>query len=346
MTTSGAEHADPAVACGKKQAAAVDPRIASLPIVKKYAAQLKEVERLQLELAHQQHRSEQLQTEQAEFREELRKEKERLSKLDSLSKELKRKRDETLDELRAMDKEEQSQRKALSEKFQQTIGEISTRMESDAEEQMAVVQRNRDLKSRLSVMGQQVEIKSGQYEQLLKTRDVELRLAEARAEHMHEMAKGDRLRAEAQNKQLAVEVVKEKELKSQLDELKARFDDLQSTIIKSNDVFRGYKAEMEKMTKRIKVLENDRGCVLKRYGTKKKAADDAEAELAAQQAKHDGLVKAGDTVQGLLARLRSEKQDYECWKAACPEEYKAALAELPAGSPALEVLSLQKKKKK
>eukprot|EP01065_Artemidia_motanka_P020237 TRINITY_DN2423_c0_g2_i2.p1 TRINITY_DN2423_c0_g2~~TRINITY_DN2423_c0_g2_i2.p1 ORF type:complete len:374 (+),score=172.77 TRINITY_DN2423_c0_g2_i2:73-1194(+) len=330
----------------KEVVPAIDSRVSSIPIVRKYAEQLKEAEWSRSTIAHHTRLQETLLKEQEVAKQELESEKARLGKMESLAKELRRRKDEELDRLKKADLQEQEQRKALSERFQQTISDVTKRMDADAEEQVEVVARNKQLRSRLSVLGQQVELKTAQFEQLLKTKDMELRLAEARAAHMTEMASGERLKMEAQTKQLETESKDEVELTGQLRLLKEKFDGLQATIIKSNDVFRDYKAEMERMTKRIKHLESERGTVLKRYATKKRATEDMERELQAQEKKHEQLTRTGETMQGLIAVLRQEAEDFEAWKQACPEEYAAILKELPEEAPAAAEAGGQQRKKK
>ena len=149
-------------------------------------------------------------------------------KLEKLAVGLKEEKDRTLAEVREKEKVEAEARQVLTQRFQGTIAEITTKMEADAEEQGSAVSENKRLRIRLSTLGQQVDLRAQQYEQLLKTRDVELRLTEAKAEHLRDITKGDRYRLEIQQKQLIEESAKEAELKEQLSAITSKFDDLQS----------------------------------------------------------------------------------------------------------------------
>ena len=156
--------------------------------------------------------------------------------LENLAGELRKKKAEVLQTVKDKEVQEQEARQALNTRFQGKLAEITTQMESDAEAQMAAVNENKRLRIKLSNLGQQVDLKAQQYEQLIKTRDVEVRLSEAKAEHLREMTKGDLCRMEIQEKQLAEEKESEGKLKVELEGITAKFTELQGMHPNEHDL--------------------------------------------------------------------------------------------------------------
>eukprot|EP01063_Lacrimia_lanifica_P037392 TRINITY_DN7659_c0_g1_i3.p2 TRINITY_DN7659_c0_g1~~TRINITY_DN7659_c0_g1_i3.p2 ORF type:complete len:317 (+),score=150.93 TRINITY_DN7659_c0_g1_i3:45-995(+) len=253
--------------------------------------------------------------------------------LSKLSVDLRKKKDETIVDIKQREQQEAEVRQALTQKFQNTITDITVRMETDADEQMQAVNENKRLRQRLQALGQQVDLKAQQYEQLLKTREFELRLSEAKSEHLKEMAKGDRLRTDLQQKQLEAERTREAVLKEQLSQLTTKFDELQVNLTKSNKLFKEYKAEMDKMTKRKKQLENEKAEILRKHTNKRRTFDPLSVDVAEQRKKLEQLQKTEKAMTGVAEIMKQEERDFEAWRAACPEAYAAARAAVEAEKP-------------
>eukprot|EP01059_Diplonema_ambulator_P013824 TRINITY_DN24481_c0_g1_i1.p1 TRINITY_DN24481_c0_g1~~TRINITY_DN24481_c0_g1_i1.p1 ORF type:complete len:316 (+),score=115.27 TRINITY_DN24481_c0_g1_i1:44-991(+) len=311
--------------------AAAEPLKKSIQqLLKKYVDQHTVMSQTKKQINALQSKNERLEAEMERLKAEKAKEEDMKESLEKLAKELKKKKDETFEEVRQREAAEAEARSQLTKKFQNTIADITSKMESDAEEQLAAVNENKRLRHRLAALGQQVDLRAQQFEQLIKTREVELKLSEAKTEHLREIAKGDRFRIELQEKQHEEEKKNEAELKQQLNTLTSKFDELQTTITKSNKLFKEYKGEMDKMTKKIRLLENEKSEIAKRYTTKKKPHDTVSDEVNAQIKKLDQLKKAHQAMTGVTEVLKKESADFERWAAACPEEYKRLSEEFAA----------------
>jgi predicted nucleic acid-binding Zn-ribbon protein len=59
------------------------------------------------------------------------------------------------------------------------------------------------------------------------------------------------------NKKCEFHIDTEKQLKAQLSMYTEKYEEFQSTLKKSNQVFESFKTEMDKMTKKIKKLEQE-----------------------------------------------------------------------------------------
>lgn len=177
---------------------------------------------------------------------------------------------------------------------------------------------------------------------------MELKLAVARGDHARELAKADRLKAESHRRQYETDKVEEAKLQEQFDLVKENFDKLQEEIVRSNEVFRGYKDEMDKMARKIKQFEHDRAALLKKYTAKRVATEDMEAERATQETRLTEGQRQGETFQALIQRLTAEAEQFAAWKKERPEEYESAFAALPPEQQAsiTAAESAGKKKKK
>ena len=244
--------------------------------------------------------------------------KEMKESFEKLARDLKKKKEEIFEEIRQKENEEAETRTALTQRFQDRISEITTTMEADAAEQTDAVNKNKQLRQKLAILGQHVNLRIQQYE----TREVELKLNDAKIEQLIEIIKGERAKSSIHDSQLTEERKTETVLKSQLNDLTSRFDVLQTTITKSNKIFREYKSEMDKLGKRTRNLESDKADIIKKYQVKKKNHDAVQLEVLDRLQKMEQLKKQHSSMAGLTDVLKQEAADFEEWKKACPEEFK------------------------
>ncbi|KAE8297629.1 Beta-taxilin Muscle-derived protein 77 [Larimichthys crocea] len=97
------------------------------------------------------------------------------------------------------------------------------------------------------------------------------------------------------------ELMKEQEtqLKQQLSLYMDKFEEFQSTLAKSNEVFTTFRQEMEKMTKKIKKLEKE----TTQWRTKWESNNQALLQMAEEKTLRDGHFKALQGKLELLERL-------------------------------------------
>jgi chromosome segregation ATPase len=190
------------------------------------------------------------------------------SKLESLCRELQKRNKEVQEESRVQARDEEEKRREIAEKFQNTIDDITVRMQEHHEKNIALKQENNELMNKLKKIIEQYEAREKQFEELLKQKHLELQLYEAKLAQQvvaiaeikeSNLVERQYLLAETMQKQKRCEelAIQEVELKGQLSLYSGKFEEFQSTLNKSNEVFSSFKKEMEKMSKTIAELEKE-----------------------------------------------------------------------------------------
>lgn len=116
----------------------------------------------------------------------------------------------------------------------------------------------------------------------------------------------------------------EKQLKSQLGMYTEKYEEFQTTLKKSNSVFESFKAEMDKMTKKIKKLEQETASWKNKWESSEKALlnvikqkDELDEKIKKQQARGDIMENLSRTLQTERNELKEKLKKYE---QAAPKE--------------------------
>jgi len=187
-------------------------------------------------------------------------------KLESLCRELQKQNKIVKEESIARIEEEEKKRKEISNKFQGAIDEINTQVGQNSEKNNMLIQENVQLTTKLKDLIEQYEAREQHIEKVLKHKDLELQLANAKLQQSElklteqtERNKKEKTLYDAQTgeltKRVEIHMEAEAQLKSQLTVYTQKYEEFQSTLTKSNQVFESFRGEMDKMTKKIKKLE-------------------------------------------------------------------------------------------
>jgi len=190
------------------------------------------------------------------------------SKLESLCRELQKHSKMIKDEAMKRAQMEETKRKEVADSFQSTIDEVTSRMQNNSERNNALRDQNEELASKMKHLVDQYEQREDHIDKILKHKDLELQLVQAKLD-----------KAEAEKKELTERGTKEREvllaqtlesvkknqmleqnekhLRAQIELYTEKYDEFQSTLSKSNTVFNNFKSEMAQMTKKIKKLEKE-----------------------------------------------------------------------------------------
>jgi chromosome segregation ATPase len=148
---------------------------------------------------------------------------------------------------------EQDKRQELSAKFNDSIADISKKMEG----QNAAFTENDSLREKLKTFMEQYEIREKQWEKQTQAHDLQLQLSEAKLNQANAVAKHWEEKALAYAENIEQLLDTEKALRGQLEVYTEKFDSFQNTLSQSNEVFGTFKTEMDKMTKTIKKFEKE-----------------------------------------------------------------------------------------
>ncbi|XP_071481437.1 uncharacterized protein [Diadema antillarum] len=261
-----AEHMSRAIMQALNGLETPEEKIAAL--CKKYAELLGEHKSLQRESKSQAKQLSQIQRERDHLQSEHGRALLAKSKLESLCRELQRHNKTIKEESLQRAREEDEKRKEVSNKFQQTINEITTQMQDNHTRNIKLKEENIELASKLKNLVEQYERREEHIEKLFKHKDLESQLYDAKLQQSNLALAEEKERNKREKEVLLTESVdskrklemltkQEAQLKAQLAVYTEKFEEFQSTLTKSNEVFQTFKQEMDKMTKKIKKLEKE-----------------------------------------------------------------------------------------
>ncbi|XP_037944567.1 gamma-taxilin-like [Teleopsis dalmanni] len=165
-------------------------------------------------------------------------------------------------------RDEEERRKETQLKFQSSLNEITQSLSKNNEENLKLRDHNVEMTQKLKFLADQYRTRELQMEKLNEQVQLESQLHQAKLNKV-EVASAMEKEILIKEKQIALEKLlqtqtalkelaeRETALKEQLNLYTAKYDDFQSSLKKSNDVFTTYKIELEKMSKNTKKLEKE-----------------------------------------------------------------------------------------
>ncbi|XP_013882725.1 alpha-taxilin [Austrofundulus limnaeus] len=276
-------------------------------LCKKYADLLEEHRNTQKQMRALQKKQTQLVQEKDNLRNEHSKAILARSKLESLCRELQRHNRTLKEEGIQRTRLEEEKRKEVTSHFQSTLNDIQAQMEQHNKRNASLRQENAELGEKLKTLYEQYKLREEHIDKVVKHKDLQQQLVDAKLHQAQELLKESEeghnrekefLLKEAVESQRMCELMKQQEvhLKQQLSLYTEKFEEFQTTLSKSNEVFTTFKQEMEKMTKKIKKLEKETAMYRLRWESSNKAL----LEMAEEKAVRDRDFEA---LQGKVQRL-------------------------------------------
>ncbi|XP_063402546.1 alpha-taxilin-like isoform X3 [Mytilus trossulus] len=233
------------------------------------------------------------------------------SKLEGLCRELQKHNQVIRQESLQRAREEDEKRKEISGKFQTTIGEIQQQMQDHHERNTKLREENTELASKLKKFIEQYETREKQVEKVMQHRELEQKLADARLAQSNAILKEEQERSKREKEVLLLQATEAQKksvlLEAQLNMYKERYEEFQSTINKSNDMFQKFKTEMDKMTKRIKKLEKDGAAWKNKWENANKALLDMVEEKQAYDKEKPMLMAKINKLESLCRAMQAER---------------------------------------
>ncbi|KAL6070750.1 hypothetical protein STEG23_010698 [Scotinomys teguina] len=217
-------------------------------------------------------------------------------------------------------REEEEKRKEITSHFQTTLTDIQTQIEQQSERNMKLCQENTELAEKLKSIIDQYELREEHLDKIFKHRELQQKLVDAKLEEAQELMQEaeERHRREkeyllnqAAEWKLQAKVLKEQEtvLQAQLTLYSGRFEEFQSTLSKSNEVFATFKQEMDKTTKKMKRLEKDTATWKARFENCNKALLDMIEEKALRAKEYECFVMKIQRLENLCRALQEERKE-------------------------------------
>ncbi|XP_061612293.1 gamma-taxilin-like [Phyllopteryx taeniolatus] len=279
-------------------------------LCKKYADLLEESRSMQKRLKALQKKQSQIVKEKIHLQGEHSKAILARSKLESLCRELQRHNKTLKEENAQRSREYEEQRKEAMLHFQMTLSDIEVQMDQHSSHNTKLRQENMDLAEKLKKLIEQYELREEHIDSVFKHKELQQQLMDAKLQKITEMMKEveekqhrerNFLLKDATESRRKCEMMKEQEvqLKQQLSLYMDKFEEFQSTLAKSNEVFTTFRQEMEKMTKKIKKLEKE----TTQWRTKWEGNNQTLLQMAEEKTLCDGHYKALQGKLELLERL-------------------------------------------
>ncbi|XP_056436833.1 beta-taxilin isoform X2 [Gadus chalcogrammus] len=241
------------------------------------------------------------------------------SQLEGLCRELQKHNKTLKEETLRRCREDEEKRKEVSSHFQSTLNDIQVQIEQYSGRNNKLCQENKNLAEKLESLMHQYEQREETLEKVNHHRELQHKLAEAKLEQ------ANALLAEAEDKhrrekeyllvQAAHWKLQTKELKeqgtvmqTQLTLYSQKFDEFQTTLSKSNDIYVSFKTEMDKMTKKMKKLEKESDVWKERFESCNKALADMVTERADKGKEFELFVLKISKLETLCRALQEERK--------------------------------------
>ncbi|XP_011179256.2 alpha-taxilin [Zeugodacus cucurbitae] len=215
-------------------------------------------------------------------------------------------------------REEEERRKESQSKFQQSLNEITQSLSKNNEENLKLRDHNLEMTKKLKMLAEQYHMREQQLEKLNEQVQLESQLHQAKLNKVQVEAAMEK-EILLKEKQIALEkfvhsqkllkelTEREQALKEQLTLYTAKYDDFQSSLQKSNDIFATYKVELERMAKNTRKLEKE----TLEWKTKWEKSNAILIELATEKKERDEHAtrcsKQVEQLQKLLRALQNER---------------------------------------
>ncbi|KND04547.1 uncharacterized protein SPPG_00272 [Spizellomyces punctatus DAOM BR117] len=178
-------------------------------------------------------------------------------KIEALCRELQKENKRVKEESKRLAVSEQQKREELSSKFESTIWEIKSKMEEDSDEKKRRAEDSEMLKDKFKSFLEQYELREKHYNSMVKSREIEIQLLEAKLEQQRRATEEETIKGTALKAQVASFVKTETDLRKQLSIYVEKFKQVEETLNKSNELFITFRKEMEQMTKKTRKLEKE-----------------------------------------------------------------------------------------
>ncbi|XP_059536651.1 gamma-taxilin-like isoform X1 [Myotis daubentonii] len=279
-------------------------------LCKKYADLLEESWNVQKQMKVLQKKQSQIVKEKVHLQSEHNKAVLARSKLESLCRELQRYNKTLKEENMQQAREEEESRKKATSHFQFTLNEIQTQLEQHDIHNTKLRQENIELGEKLKRLIEQYTLREERIDKVFKRKELQQQLVDAKLQQTTQLIKEadekhqrerEFLLKEATESRYKYEEMKHQEvqLKQQLSLYMDKFEEFQTTMAKSNELFTTFRQEMEKMTKKIKKLEKE----MIIWRTKWESNNKVLLQMAEEKTIRDKEYKSSQMKLGRLEKL-------------------------------------------
>ncbi|KAG7309015.1 hypothetical protein JYU34_004879 [Plutella xylostella] len=240
------------------------------------------------------------------------------SKLENLCRELQKQNKAIKEDSLLKIREEEERRKETQAKFQATLAEITAMLQQNNDKNNKLRDDNISMTEKFKSVVTQYQMREQQVDKMQKQLSLETQLSDAKMqkaslEHQAEkgrlLAEMETLKMELCKSEAKIEEMKGTEvaLRSQIAVYTEKYDEFQNALVKSNQVFGGFKGEMDKMSKKILKLEKESLSWKKRWETSQTALIDMCSERQTNEQQAAASARHLQQMQALCRTLQGER---------------------------------------
>ncbi|KAI8052931.1 myosin-like coiled-coil protein-domain-containing protein [Syncephalis plumigaleata] len=171
------------------------------------------------------------------------------SKLENLCRELQRENRRIKEESNLLVLKEQQEREELNLKFHSALWDIKTKPDEELyHDHQGQSDEAKKLREKLRNFMRQYDLREIHFERVMRSKDIELQLYEAKIAQQRQVAEQESVRASSLRNQVETFVKTETELRKQLGVYVEKFRQVEETLNKSNELFSTFRREMEQVS--------------------------------------------------------------------------------------------------
>lgn len=190
------------------------------------------------------------------------------SKLEGLCRELQRQGKLIKEECMLRIREEEEKRKEVAGKFQATLMDITAVLEENQTRSLQLKNENSDLVQKLKSLIDHYDLWEKNVDKVLQQKELQVQVATTHLQRAQGQLQQERQQFLREKQTVLQQVVdsqrqtceqsaREASLRQELSLYTSKYEEFQGALSQSNQVFRSFKADMDKMTKKIKKLEKE-----------------------------------------------------------------------------------------
>jgi len=210
-----------------------------------------------------------------------------------------------------MTQDEEEKRTQLSNKFNDSVKDISVKLEEYNSQREQQTEHITLLQNQLNIYQEQYEKREKQVEKIIKAKELETKISEVKLKEALENSLKDQVKIKAYQDTIEKLVKEEVELKLSNSQYQDSYTKLQEMIGKYTEILSGFKVDMEKMVKVNTTLSQDN----KNLKTKSEKSDRALVELFNEKTnlltKLESQTKQIETLKGLCQTLTNDRKELQ-----------------------------------
>ncbi|CAG2166417.1 unnamed protein product [Oppiella nova] len=240
------------------------------------------------------------------------------ARLESLCRELQRQNRLIKDESLLKIKEEEEKRRDIANKFQSTLNEIMSLIGDNQKRNTQLKEENADLAHKLKTLMGHYETWETHTQKIIKQKDLETQLMKAKFTKTDLILNQEKqifIKEKQQLIQMITDLQKrcadmsqsEVKLRTELGVYTNKYEEFQSVLSKSNEMFSGFKKDMERMSKQIKKLEKETILWKNRWETSNTALLKLSDEKEKRDTEHLKALQKIITLEKLCRAMQEER---------------------------------------